>query len=137
MYGCYDGVLIYGILDENRDRTANRDFLEAHGVSHFAADVVKNYCGNSIYGVALSLSDILDKSKDYCKAEKTLAAFAKVLARMIGPSRIVTSASPATTPAVPPSPSVAPEQAKAKQPAGGKPPRMLLVSWSCCHERKT
>ena len=79
MYGCYDGVLIYGILDENRDRTANRDFLEAHGVSHFAADVVKNYCGNSIYGVALSLSDILDKSKDYRKAEKTLAAFAKVL----------------------------------------------------------
>jgi len=76
MCGCFDSVLVYGIRDEDRDRTADCDFLEAHGVQ--LVDFLMNYC-NAIYGVVLGFNDILNKTETYHDAERTVRSFAIVL----------------------------------------------------------
>ena len=45
----------------------------------YAADVVRNHCGNSIYGVCLYLDDMRNDTKANKEAKKKLEAFEIVL----------------------------------------------------------
>ena len=56
---CFDPVLVYGILEEDRDRVLDAKLLEENGLSRYAQDVVRNFAGNFIYGVALSLEEVM------------------------------------------------------------------------------
>lgn len=59
MYGCFDGVLIYGIMEDSREKLLDETWLEANypGVRVFAGDVVRNYMGNAVYGVTCSVDE--------------------------------------------------------------------------------
>ena len=55
MYGCSDGVIVYGFLEEDREFMICDDFLEKFQIRAYCADVVRNYAGNYIYGIQCKL----------------------------------------------------------------------------------
>lgn len=59
MHTCFDPVIVYGILEEDRNKMLDEEFLQSHGLLSYAQDIVKGYAGNFIYGVALSIEEVI------------------------------------------------------------------------------
>ena len=52
MYGCFDGCVVYGVMEEERERMLDAEWLQEHypEIQTFASDVVRNYMGSAVYG---------------------------------------------------------------------------------------
>ena len=55
MHGCFDALLVYGWKEAEEDRELDEEWLEAHGLRHFAESVVRHHKTTSIYGIEISL----------------------------------------------------------------------------------
>ena len=75
MYGCSDGVLVYGFNMGDRQYTIDYDYFESlfPNISLYAADVVKNCLGEAVYGISCGLDKetgqaiISDENKEKVK----------------------------------------------------------------------
>lgn len=57
MHGNFDPLLLYGVLESNRDRIVRRDWLQTYfpSLDTFASDVARTYMGSAIYGIPVYL----------------------------------------------------------------------------------
>jgi hypothetical protein len=53
MYSCYDGYVVFGVMEGDRSMVLERDWLEVNfpQLSVYASDVVRNTMGNAVYGI--------------------------------------------------------------------------------------
>ena len=53
MYSCYDGYVVFGVMEGDRNMILARDWLEINfpQLSTYASDVVRNTMGNAVYGI--------------------------------------------------------------------------------------
>ncbi len=53
MYSCYDGYVVFGVMESDRSMVLERDWLEVNfpQLSVYASDVVRNTMGNAVYGI--------------------------------------------------------------------------------------
>ena len=58
MYGCFDGVIVYGFLEENNCAVLSSEWLDKHfpRVEIYASGVVRCYCSTAIYGISCTLN---------------------------------------------------------------------------------
>jgi hypothetical protein len=57
MYSCYDGYVVFGVMESERDAMLERDWLEENfpSLNMYASDVVRNHMGNAVYGISVHL----------------------------------------------------------------------------------
>lgn len=80
MYGCYNACIIYGFNEGSRDRVLDTDFLYDEGIEYGALDVVRDFCGEAVYGIIVHLGEngILEISEeDKNRVEKFFKRFMK------------------------------------------------------------
>jgi hypothetical protein len=51
MYGRFDGTIVYGWFGNDREAMISEEWLQAHHIRHFAADVVRLHGGDLVYGL--------------------------------------------------------------------------------------
>lgn len=59
MYGCYDGIVVYGFNEINRESLLDENWLRENypDLEFFCADIVRNHLGTAVYGVRCSISE--------------------------------------------------------------------------------
>ena len=64
MYGQFDPFVIYGILESNRDKIVDSDWLQTNfpSLDTYASDVVRSYMGSAIYGIPVYLDPATGKA---------------------------------------------------------------------------
>ncbi len=69
MYSCYDGYVVFGVMESERDAMLEHDWLEENfpSLNVYASDVVRNHMGNAVYGISVHLDQTTGQA--YVSAE--------------------------------------------------------------------
>lgn len=81
MYGCFDGAVVYGVTEESREKMVDPAWLVEHHpkIGTFAADVVRNYLGNAVYGVVCQMCPETGRAHVTDEERAAVDALAKAL----------------------------------------------------------
>jgi hypothetical protein len=61
MYGCFDGALIYGVVDDEAEVPIDYDFLDRFNMNRYATSVVRNYACGFAYGIGITIEQVQPK----------------------------------------------------------------------------
>ena len=65
MYGCFDSYVIYGVMEGDRYRILDQEWLESAypEMDTYASDVVRNIMGNATYGYTLHFDQVTGQAQ--------------------------------------------------------------------------
>lgn len=91
MYGCFDGVVVYGFAEGNRSYRIDENYWDTDEyvdvIRGYALDVVRNHAGQMVYGVVASVDKKNGKAKITKKEREAVHALHKKISngRKYGP----------------------------------------------------
>ena len=78
MHGCFQAVLVYGVLEPYHDRVLETEFLFAHDMENYPVSLVRLYATSFVYGIAVPVTgappEILQKVDEFVSKLRTVYA---------------------------------------------------------------